>query len=66
VRLHRFSATAQAIDVELERVMPIDPSRLPRWSRAVVGSEQALLHHTVWRRISSPTLAAMHRNLDET
>jgi hypothetical protein len=51
VRLHRFRATAQVVDVELERVMPVDPSRLPRWSRALVGSEQTLRHHTVWRRI---------------
>lgn len=56
VRMRRFSATAQAIDVELERDMPVDSSRLPRWSRGLVGSEQTLRHHTVWRRIG-PTQA---------
>jgi hypothetical protein len=65
VRLHRFSATAQAIDVELERVMPVDPSRLPRWSRAFVGSEQTLRHHTVWRRIG-PAQATAELDISPT
>jgi hypothetical protein len=56
VRLIRFTATAQAIEVELVRDMPVDPSRLPRWSRALVGRRQTLRHVTVWRRIG-PTQA---------
>jgi hypothetical protein len=56
VRLHRCNATAQAIDIELERDMPIDPSKLPLWARALVGSRQTLRHHTIWRRIG-PTQA---------
>jgi hypothetical protein len=51
VRIDRFTATAQAIEVELERDMPVDPSRLPRWCRALVGSRQTLRQRTVWRRI---------------
>jgi hypothetical protein len=65
VRLHRFSATAQAIDIELERDMPVDPSRLPRWSRAFVGSEQTLRHHTVWRRIG-PAQATAQLDISPT
>ena len=51
VRLRHFHATSQVIDVELERVIPVDPARLPRWSRAFMGGEQTIRHHTVWRRI---------------
>lgn len=56
VRPRHFEATAQAIDVELERDVPVDPSRLPMWSRPLVGTKQTLRHHTAWRR-SGPTQA---------
>jgi len=56
VRLQHFLVTPQVIDVALERDMPVDPSRLPRWSRALVGREQTIRHHTVWRR-TGPTQA---------
>jgi hypothetical protein len=57
VRLRRIVATPQAIDVELERDVPVDPSRLPAWARVLVGSQQTLRHRTAWRRIG-PTQAS--------
>ena len=45
--------------------MPIDPSRLPRWSRALVGSQQTLRHHTVWRRIG-PAQATAELDISST
>jgi len=56
VRTGCFSATAQAIDVELERDMPVDPRRLPSWARMLVGSQQTLRHRSAWRR-AGPTRA---------
>jgi hypothetical protein len=50
VRTGRFSATAQAIDVELERDVPVDPRGLPPWARALIGRQQTLRHHSAWRR----------------
>jgi hypothetical protein len=50
VRTGCFSASAQAIDVELERDMPVDPRRLPSWARVLVGSRQTLRHRSAWRR----------------
>lgn len=56
VRTGRFSATAQAIDVELERDVPVDPRRLPAWARRLIGSPQTLRHRSAWRR-AGPTRA---------
>jgi hypothetical protein len=56
VRAGRFSATAQAIDVELERDVPVDPRRLPSWARLLIGSQQTLRHRSAWRR-TGPTRA---------
>ena len=38
VRIRRFQATAKAIDVELERDVPVDKSRLPPWMRLLARS----------------------------
>jgi len=56
VRTGRLSATAQAIDVELERDVPVDPRRLPSWARMLIGSQQTVRHRSAWRR-SGPTRA---------
>ena len=56
VRLDCFSATAQAIDVELERDLPVDPRRLPSWARWLIGRQQTLRHRSAWRR-EGPTRA---------
>jgi hypothetical protein len=53
-RMKRFHATPRTIEVELERDVPVDPSRLPAWVRATVGGRQTLRHRTRWRR-ESPT-----------
>lgn len=54
LRLHRFHVTAQAIEVELERDVAVDPSRVPAWLQTVIGPTQTLRQHTKWRR-ASPT-----------
>jgi hypothetical protein len=51
VRVHRFDVTPQTIEVELERDIPVEPSRLPAWTRVLIGREQTLRHRTRWRRI---------------
>lgn len=56
VRTGCFSATAQTIDVDLERDIPVDPRQLPSWARMLVGSQQTLRHRSEWRR-SGPTRA---------
>jgi hypothetical protein len=53
VRLRAFRAAPTAIDVDLERDVPVDRERLPAWARAVAGSRQALHHVTHWRRIDA-------------
>lgn len=58
LRLHRFHVTAQAIEVELERDVPIDPSRLPAWTRQLLGRQQTLRHRTQWRRVSLTQVSA--------
>ena len=58
VRLRRFHATAQAIEVELERDVSVDPNRLPRWVRTFIGREQTLRHRTRWRRTGPKQVAA--------
>jgi hypothetical protein len=47
-----FRATTRAIEVELERDVPVDASRLPTWAQAFVGSRQMLHHATRWHRVS--------------
>jgi len=42
VRTGRLSATARAIDIELDRDMSVDPRRLPSWARMLVSSQQPL------------------------
>jgi hypothetical protein len=57
-RLQRFDVTAQTIEVELERDVPVDPSRLPPWVRLMFGGKQTLRHHTRWRRVSPTRVTA--------
>ena len=56
VRMGCFCATAQAIDVELERDVPVDPRRLPSWARLLIGRRQTVRHRSAWRR-TGPTRA---------
>jgi hypothetical protein len=58
VRVRRFHATAQAIEVELERDVSVDKSRLPLWARWLVRGEQTLRHRTAWRRVGPAQAAA--------
>jgi hypothetical protein len=58
VRIGRFGATPQAIDVELERDVPVDPRQLPPWARALIGGQQTLRHRSAWRRAGPTTATA--------
>jgi len=58
VRLHRFEATPQSIEVDLERVVPVAKSRLPAWAQKLFGGAQTLRHRTAWRRIGAKQVAA--------
>jgi hypothetical protein len=62
VRIARFSATPQAIDVELERDLPVDAPALPSWARAWVGGQQTLRQRSAWRR-AGPTRAAVELHI---
>lgn len=44
VRIPRFDASAQAIEVELEREVPVDSRAWPRWSRPALAAQQTLRH----------------------
>jgi hypothetical protein len=58
VRLRRFDAGAELIEVELERDVPVDPSRMPTWARRFVGDQQTLRHRSSWRRTGPARAAA--------
>lgn len=58
VRLLRFDVTAQAIEVELERDVPVDAAGLPVWMRQLVGGQQTLRHRSLWRRVSLRQISA--------
>ena len=51
VKMMRFRATPELIEVELERTWPVSADKLPSWARAYVGDEQTMRHHTLWRRV---------------
>jgi hypothetical protein len=53
VRLWRFDATPQRIEVELERDVPTATCGLPVWARAFVRSTQTIVHRSTWRRIDA-------------
>ena len=54
VRLRRFLVTADLIEVDLEREVPVDPARFTPWMRRLLGARQTLRHRTSWRR-TDPT-----------
>lgn len=58
VRLVRFQVTDQAIEVELERDIPMKGYRMPPWVRALTGREQTIRHRTAWRRTSPAVIRA--------
>ncbi len=58
VRVRRFRATRTAIEVELERDVPVDKSRLLPWLRLLANSKQTLQHRTTWRRVGPNQAAA--------
>lgn len=58
VRLLRFDVTAQVIEVELERDVPVDAAGLPAWTRPLVARQQTLRHRSRWRRVSPTQISA--------
>jgi hypothetical protein len=59
VRIGRFQSSADAIEVELERDLPITGSvALPSWARKAIGRTQTLRHRTHWRRVDASHVAA--------
>ena len=59
VRIGRFHASADAIEVELERDLPMTGSvALPSWARAAIGRTQTLRHRTHWHRVDGSQVTA--------
>jgi hypothetical protein len=58
VRVERFAADSQTIEVDVERVVPLASTRVPAWARRLVGREQRLRQCTHWRRVSSRRIEA--------
>jgi len=58
IRLDRFHCTADALEVELERDIAVDKSRLPAWARRFIGDAQTLRHRTMWRRVGPAHVTA--------
>ncbi|HJV70120.1 DUF2505 family protein [Ideonella sp.] len=50
LRLRRFAATAEAIDVDLERDVVADRAHLPAWVRVLTTERQTLRHRSAWHR----------------
>lgn len=56
IRLLRFVATAELIEVELEREAPVAGDAVPGWARGFMRPTQTMRHRTRWRRVG-PTQA---------
>lgn len=52
LRILKFRADATSIEIELERQAPVAKGELPIWVRVLAGTQQAMRHHTRWRRVS--------------
>ncbi|MGE5339146.1 MAG: DUF2505 domain-containing protein, partial [Gemmatimonadota bacterium] len=50
LRMLKFSADAESIEVEFDRQAPVDRKELPVWARVLTGKRQAMHQHTRWRR----------------
>ena len=50
VRIRKLVATAESIEVEVDREAPVAREVLPAWARVLAGSRQAMHHRTRWTR----------------
>lgn len=50
VQLRKFNAGPALIEVQLDRRAPVARDELPAWARLFAGQQQAMHHHTRWRR----------------
>jgi hypothetical protein len=50
IRILKFIASAELIEVVLDREAPVVREKLPRWARVLSGKHQAMRQHTRWRR----------------
>lgn len=52
LRMLRFDATAELIEVELERRAPVAWETVPAWARGFLSRGQVMHHRTRWLRVS--------------
>ncbi len=50
LRILKFSADAESIEIELDRQAPVARDELPMWAHVLSGKQQTMRHHTRWRR----------------
>ena len=50
LRMLKFAASDELIEVELERKAPVALERLPAWVRVLSGEQQTMRHHSRWER----------------
>jgi hypothetical protein len=50
LRMLKFSADADLIEIEFDRQAPVARDELPFWARVISGKQQAVHQHTRWRR----------------
>jgi hypothetical protein len=58
VRVLKFNATDEIIEVELQRSAPVAREKLPAWARPFVGHQQLICQHTRWRRVGPTHIEA--------
>lgn len=51
VRIRKFVATAESIEVEVDREAPVARDELPAWARVLSGPRQLLQQRTRWTRV---------------
>lgn len=51
IRILKFSADAESIEIELDRQAPVAKDELPVWARVISGTWQTMRHHTRWKRL---------------
>jgi hypothetical protein len=58
LRILKFAATDEVIEVELERNAPVALGKLPAWAQVLSGKQQTMRHHSRWERASPKQINA--------
>lgn len=58
LRILKFSASPELIEVELDREAPVDGKQLPVWARVFSGKAQAMHQKTRWKRADPSRIEA--------